>query len=373
MSIMTLPPQLTPPGVIEKKLITAQRLGRLHDICKTVGPDKMTGLMRRLGGLDAFTPDILRTALAKEGIPIDRLYHELIEQDGLKCAKRIFKDLTCILMGPPYRRSVHGVNCGVLFVDYKTTHFVLKWLTPSERGSQAMYARCLNLLKDPQLRMPDSRHLCSATDPLATCLPVEEPIADGELGLSAFTKVPGAALLDFIPARYLGLPFSQRIELIRGLGKVAMLDTVLSNQDRLQRPVGTSNLGNLMADYRENRLVLFLIDNETELSSGKVREIKTMVAGVFPVAEVTNQICRALLRKTSKMGEHEKIIGEQFCDDLRRNSEALTGGFQSVLTGLQKSLSVDEMVEFERIKNRAGDSVKLFTELLPNLQACLPA
>lgn len=101
--------------------------------------------------------------------------------------------------------------------------------------------------------------------------------------IARFEKVPAQNFPEFLISHYDSLPKDVKMSMFRRLGRIAYLDFVMGNNDRLLpfEPTqldfanGEANLGNLMASRSKDGINLFAIDNgiNTFLSQGENQEM----------------------------------------------------------------------------------------------------
>jgi hypothetical protein len=274
-------------------------------------------------------------------------------------ANAIFLDLSRIQPDYPiFRRSGRGLG-GVTFVEFDDINFVVKWANPIEKGASKIYALFLEILGDPLLRVPESTQILDE-EVFPAHLHPELRSVGKPLSLLAFPKVPGAPLLDFIEQKYSLLTPAQKNELLLGLGKIAMLDAILLNDDRVisTKHWGCSNLANIMIEQRDDGIKIFLIDNELnldkEIQANPEVVVDQIVALYTPVVPVSS-------------GSEDY---KQFASAVRSSRALLLDGCNFVLRALKERLPA-RLDEIERVSEELDEDLgsKKFEKMVRNLRA----
>ncbi len=268
--------------------------------------------------------DVLSEGLLKIGKALARLYLEKIpsaptEENIRKCLRRMQKDVQSVLI-PPLKKSVRGNKGPTFLIDYqrfnsttpsgKNFSYVIKWTNLEEVACHHIFSAFgssfgqdthLNPKSGflvPQMCFLDFEHRVHeiATQgqtflPASLCsqlrnnfLRISEiyysnPISKSLLMISQ--KIDGENLFDFAQTRYRLLNKDQKAKIFNRLGRLAMLDIVAGNLDRLIQIFTNrngeytlqdleANLGNVMVVWSqesEQGPLLYAIDNgiETDL------------------------------------------------------------------------------------------------------------
>ena len=372
--------QSLPSYDFENTLRAASRLDRLSELYKTDEdfakiPKFLQALAEIIVTKEEMEAEPFRAVLIEGGLPASAEdadatdYLSLLPGEELdtvkKYAQAVFQDLSRIQPRCPiFQKSKRGLG-GVTFVEFDDFNFVVKWSGSTEKGASKIYALFLEILGDPLLRVPESEQIFDET-----ALPLR--LRSGTSirpNLLVFPKVPGAPLLDFIKQKYSLLKPTQKNELIRELGKIAMLDALLGNPDRV---ISTnhwfcSNLDNIMIQCDDDSTIrLFLIDNE--LNPEKIQTDPEIVADT--ILQLYTPLTPARPAQTL---EEESF--QQFASDICSSRALLLEGCNLVLSTLKQKLpercaeieslsteldrDLPDSREFERIALKLKDFFKL--------------
>lgn len=363
------------PGCdFSEALQTASRLDQLSRLYKRESdrakiPELLSSLGEIIEASKEMDPKLFEAILIKGGIPRpdggkdDYLSCLPLGLDTVKeYANAIFLDLSRIQPDYPiFRRSGRGLG-GVTFVEFDDINFVVKWANPIEKGASKIYALFLEILGDPLLRVPESTQILDE-EVFPAHLHPELRSVGKPLSLLAFPKVPGAPLLDFIEQKYSLLTPAQKNELLFELGKIAMLDAILLNDDRVisTKHWGCSNLANIMIEQGEGGIKLFLIDNELNLD-------KEMNVNPEVVVDQIVALYTPLVSVAPKTPKEENW--EQFALGVRSSRALLLEGCNFVLRALKERLPA-RLDEIERVSEELDEDLgsKKFEKMVRNLRA----
>lgn len=365
MNLLPIPaPQLdsfdrlfgSPDGIV-RELGTLCRLTRLHGALPL--PADMRG--SAIGSLvEVFknTENSFRNALVKQET-IAPLYPltDLSDDQVKIVASRVLKDLASLAGGRPVTKPSRGARGPTFLVSYSRTlpncqvvasrDYVLKSTSQAEIDANLIYDAFSTRFKAPEglgFWVPKTAGLDLVKRNLVhpNCTNTQlSPGVTGQLSQSIdgigqahasgqsplhekpiliSKRIRGENLFDFACSKYAALRPEHKQKLFERMGRLAVLDLVLGNLDRLAR-IGfdeagdsnyefsvfeESNLGNLMIDLDENSQVppyIFLIDNEVEpelFSSDEKRKAYLKFLGKFfsdpeKVSKLTNNIRLCLI------------------------------------------------------------------------------
>lgn len=230
-----------------------------------------------------------------------------------KCMHRYLKDISTILI-PPIRKSKRGNKGPTFLVDYKrlslasskirSHQFVLKWTNREELACQRIYSAFSNGFRPVTMGVPSAGFLIPTASGFNPGRKQYEKSSGEQLSLSSSDcldlhkkfleisriynsrqtptapclmiaqRVEGENLFDFALSRYRHLTRGQKEKLFNRLGRLAMLDMLMGNLDRLVQIFTMkgkyclqdleANLGNVMVVWpkgSEDPPILYAIDN----------------------------------------------------------------------------------------------------------------
>lgn len=228
-----------------------------------------------------------------------------------KCALRFFKDTNSIQIAP-LQKSFRGVNGPTFLVSYprldnqlqtpQLHQYVVKWTQWTELCSARIYdgfSRSFSLEGPPSTfivpkasgidfergvhEMPDCSQTLLSTETvdklrqkfLGVVQAVDSKITPQDNQIMLLERIPGSNLFDFAKTKYQDLSQDQKEKLFTRLGRLAMLDVLMGNTDRLIQVfyhkesssydlvTYESNLGNAMIVWSSELQFpeLFAIDN----------------------------------------------------------------------------------------------------------------
>lgn len=331
-------------------------------------------------------------------------------EDLQKCARRIGKDAFA-LMAPAYSCSLRSAEGPTLLVAYprpnvkapdhpKLPSYVLKWAQWNEICSHRVYetlsrlfgsgdqcynfftprAIALNLEKgtyqgiDKQtlgLDATDVNALENAFGKILSFAPENER-AEGK-DIMLMERIRGANLFDFVKSKYEHLPRQHKEKLFTRLGRLALLDLFVGNNDRLIKNVYNSinasyelediesNLGNIVIVWSESSQeppALYAIDNglDPELIDSPDHRQKYLefLVALQQDPEMIERLADAamgamknaiegLLEEELEPGENIPTLRKQvgrFCDDLdAMGSAALCLGLKEMYATISKTIA----------------------------------
>jgi hypothetical protein len=350
----------------------------------------------------ASAKSLLSQILPKIGKTFSRLYLEMspleTEEDIRKCLHRMQKDVQSVLV-PPVKKSFRGNKGPTFLIDYqrqfnspeKNHSYVIKWTNREEIACHRVYAAfASNFNRDATLN-PSSGFLVPALGCLDFANGVHEMTNGKQLPLSPKTcselknnflriaeiyypdkisksllmiceKIPGENLFDFARTRYRLLNRAQKEKFFNRLGRLAMLDVVTGNLDRLIQIFTNrsgdytlqdleANLGNVMVVWSkesEHSPLLYAIDNgiETELieDAGRRAKYLSFLQSQFASPDSIQMLAQNMLKSlqhalTTQIDDVSSGNIQELKKQLQAFSDELTSlAYPAIRLGLEEML-----------------------------------
>lgn len=291
--------------------------------------------------------------LPKIGKTFSRLYLEMpsleTEDSIRKCLRRMQKDIQSVLI-PPVKKSLRGNKGPTFLIDYqrfntpeKNHSYVIKWTSREEIACHRIYAAFASDFNQDALftprsgflvpamgcldfahrvhEMPDSKRTLLSPDICSLLksnflrvaeLYYPETISKSLLMISE--KIHGENLFDFARTRYRLLSKEQKEKIFNRLGRLAMLDVVTGNLDRLIQIFTNrngeytlqdleANLGNVMVVWSKESQqapLLYAIDNgiETDLieDAGCRVKYRSFLQNLFASPDLIQRLALNMLK-----------------------------------------------------------------------------
>ena len=204
-------------------------------------------------------------------------------------------------------------------------------------------------------------------------------------------RVSGENLFDFAQTRYTFLQDHQKEVVFKGIGKIAMLDLVLGNLDRLVQIFThqgayclmdlEANLGNVMISLSENQPTIYAIDNgiERDLIEDSTMKDKYLhfLQNLFASDDWKEQVARNIVESImSALRTQIDDVSDGNIIEIKRQMKDFSGdvqpiGYSAILEGIQEMEKILASTLSSWLHQK-GDSVQQYLqETYPELHTAL--
>ncbi len=322
------------PSNLPRSTSTLLRLVQLQEIFQSEYPksqrpkaiEAYAAKVKTLEGKCLKSPDLETLEKAVDNLEwgiadVYQVAKQTSEEKVIACAKRMLKDAYSLVV-PPVKRSYAGLEGPVFLVEYprgeKSKAYVIKWTNRNECCASRVYDQLSTFLGHPKdglgfsvphsmvfdfaqglrecpngevhkLTSEERELLQQNFDALLIQVPFDESreeispaskeVSPEERRIAVTERILGENLLDFSYTKYPSLDFAQKNKLFTRLGRLAFLDLLVGNWDRLFRirqesgefsfeNKAEANLGNVMLVLRAGKEppLVYAIDNAMDLT-----------------------------------------------------------------------------------------------------------